>query len=82
MVFKFFSLNKCYTLEVPFLINEMTNNTRNTKNKIFAIPAAAPAMPPNPKNAAMIANITNVIVQRNIFLFFKLILNSCKLFTR
>lgn len=40
------------------------------KNKIFAMPAAPAAIPPNPKIAATIATIKNIIVQRNIGVYF------------
>lgn len=55
----------------PFT-RDSTNSTMNMKNNILAIPADAPAIPPNPKIPAIMAIITNVIVQRNIILVFKI----------
>lgn len=43
----------------------------NIKKHILAIPADAPAIPLKLNIPAMIAIITNVIVQRNIILIFK-----------
>tara|TARA_R110002124_G_scaffold118742_3_gene276266 strand:+ start:440 stop:697 length:258 start_codon:yes stop_codon:yes gene_type:complete len=59
-----------YTFLLP-VIKEITNKTINIKNTILAIPAAAPAIPPNPKTPAINAIITNMIVQRNIIIYFK-----------
>jgi hypothetical protein len=50
---------------------ESTNNTMNMKKHILAIPADAPAIPPKPSTPAIKAIITNVIVQRNIILIFR-----------
>lgn len=58
-----------YFLITP-LNKDSINNTKKMKNKILAIPADAPAIPPNPKIPAIIAITTNIMVQRNILVWF------------
>lgn len=53
-------------------MNDSSKKTKNTKKIILAIPADAPAIPPKPNTPAINAITINVIVQRNIFLFFNL----------
>ena len=67
-----------YYFFIPPLIRDIKNKIIKITKTILAIPAAAPAIPPNPKMAAIIAIITNVIVQRNIIIYFLMVykLNS------